>query len=75
MYFLLTATMCARRSLTVHCVQGVAASRVWRSLASGEALLKLFLANAERGDNAANDDLIAEIPRRIRALAPPGHQS
>ncbi len=45
-----------------------------RPLTPGEALAKLFLANADRGRNAANDDLIAEMQRRIRALAPPGHR-
>jgi hypothetical protein len=28
---------------------------------------ELFLANADRGDDAANDDLVAELVRRIRA--------
>ncbi|MGH3697537.1 MAG: hypothetical protein ACRDRX_26755 [Pseudonocardiaceae bacterium] len=31
------------------------------------ALYELFLANADRGDNAANDDLIAEMVGRIRS--------
>ncbi|MGH3670332.1 MAG: hypothetical protein ACRDSH_06815 [Pseudonocardiaceae bacterium] len=26
-----------------------------------------FLTNAERGDNAANDEFVAELTRRIRA--------
>ncbi|MGH3824584.1 MAG: hypothetical protein ACRDRA_17385 [Pseudonocardiaceae bacterium] len=30
------------------------------------ALCEMFLANADRGDNAANDYLIAEIVDRIR---------
>ncbi len=30
------------------------------------ALCELFLANADRGDNAANDHLIAEMVARIR---------
>jgi hypothetical protein len=39
-------------------------------LALGElflALGELFLGNADRGDDAANDDLVAELVRRIRA--------
>jgi hypothetical protein len=39
-----------------------------RPLTPGEALAKLFLDNAERGANAANDALIEELQRRIRAL-------
>ena len=34
--------------------------------AAARALCELFLANADRGDNAANDYLIAEMVRRIR---------
>ncbi len=34
--------------------------------AAARALGELFLANADRGDNAANDHLIAEIVGRIR---------
>ncbi len=34
--------------------------------AAARALCELFLANADRGDNAANDHLIAEIVGRIR---------
>ncbi|MGH3799151.1 MAG: hypothetical protein ACRDTD_03280 [Pseudonocardiaceae bacterium] len=34
--------------------------------AAAMALCELFLANADRGDNAANDDLIAEMLDRIR---------
>lgn len=34
--------------------------------AAARALWELFLANADRGDNAANDHLIAEIVGRIR---------
>lgn len=45
-----------------------------RPLTPAEALVTLFLANADQGCNAANDDLIAEMQRRIRALAPSGHQ-
>jgi hypothetical protein len=35
--------------------------------AAARALQEYFLANADRGDNAANDELIAEILRRMRA--------
>ncbi len=42
-----------------------------RPLTPGEALAKLFMDNADRGWNAANDDLVAELQRRIRALADP----
>ncbi len=34
--------------------------------AAARALCELFLANADRGDNAANDHLIAEMVGRIR---------
>lgn len=34
--------------------------------AAAEALRDYFLANADRGDNAANDELVAELVRRIR---------
>jgi hypothetical protein len=33
---------------------------------AARTLYELFLANADRGDNAANDHLIAEIVARIR---------
>jgi hypothetical protein len=39
-----------------------------RPLTPGEALAKLFMDNADRGANVANDDLIEELQRRIRAL-------
>jgi hypothetical protein len=39
-----------------------------RPLTAGDALAKLFLDNADRGANAANDELIEELQRRIRAL-------
>ena len=39
-----------------------------RPLTPGEALAELFLANADRNANAANDALIEELQRRIRAL-------
>jgi hypothetical protein len=35
--------------------------------AAAWALQEYFLANADRGDNAANDELVAEILRRTRA--------
>ncbi len=35
--------------------------------AAGQALGELFLTNADRGDNAANDHLVTELIRRIRA--------
>jgi hypothetical protein len=34
--------------------------------AAGQTLVQLFLANADRGDNAANDHLVAALVRRIR---------
>jgi hypothetical protein len=37
-----------------------------RPEAAARALCELFLANADRGDNAANDHLIAEMVGRIR---------
>ncbi len=45
-----------------------------RPLAPGEALAKLFMDNADRGANAANDELVTALLERakeIRALAPP----
>jgi hypothetical protein len=36
--------------------------------AAARALQEYFLANADRGDNAANDELVAEMLRRMRAL-------
>ncbi len=35
--------------------------------AAAQALQEHFLANADRGDHAANDDLVAELLQRIRA--------
>ncbi|HKR48024.1 MAG TPA: hypothetical protein VJT72_00325 [Pseudonocardiaceae bacterium] len=35
---------------------------------AAQALQEYFLANADRGDNAANDELVTELLRRIRAL-------
>lgn len=34
---------------------------------AARALQEYFLANADRGDNAANDELVVEMLRRIRA--------
>ncbi|MGH3767587.1 MAG: hypothetical protein ACRDS0_28195 [Pseudonocardiaceae bacterium] len=34
--------------------------------AAARALQELFLDNADRGDDAANDELVAELRRRIR---------
>ena len=39
-----------------------------RSLTPGEALAKLFMDNADHGANHANDALIEELQKRIRAL-------
>ncbi len=36
--------------------------------AAARALQEYFLVNADRGDNAANDELVAELVRRTRAL-------
>ena len=38
-----------------------------RADAAARALRDLFLANADRDDNAANDELVTELVRRIRA--------
>lgn len=35
--------------------------------AAAKALQEYFLVNADRGDHAANDDLVAELVHRIRA--------
>ena len=37
-------------------------------LTPGEALAKLFLDNADKGANPANDDLVAELLKRMRAI-------
>ncbi|MGH3692464.1 MAG: hypothetical protein ACRDRX_00395 [Pseudonocardiaceae bacterium] len=45
-----------------------------RPLNPGEALLKLFMDNADNGRNAANDELVAALlqrAREIQALADP----
>jgi len=38
------------------------------SLLPGEALAKLFLDNADKGCNAANDALVVELLKRRRAI-------
>ena len=39
-----------------------------RPLTPGEALAKLFLANADRGANPANDELVAALRQRAREI-------
>ncbi|MGH3870300.1 MAG: hypothetical protein ACRDSR_02090 [Pseudonocardiaceae bacterium] len=39
---------------------------------AGSALRDLFLANADRGDNVANDQLVEALARRMRALRTSG---
>jgi hypothetical protein len=39
-----------------------------RPLTPGEALEKLFLDNADRGANAANDELVAALRQRAQAV-------
>jgi hypothetical protein len=39
-----------------------------RPLTPGEALEKLFMANADRGANAANDELVAALRQRAREI-------
>jgi hypothetical protein len=39
-----------------------------RPLTPGEALAKLFLDNADRGANAPNDELVAALRQRARAI-------
>ncbi|MGH3528698.1 MAG: hypothetical protein ACRDQV_09790 [Pseudonocardiaceae bacterium] len=41
-----------------------------RVLTPGEALAALYLANADKGANAANDVLVEELLRRRRAIQP-----
>jgi hypothetical protein len=47
--------------------------------AAARALGDYFLANADRGDNAVNDDLVAEMVRRIRirqvTVTPDAHRA
>lgn len=38
------------------------------ALSPGEALVALFLTNADNGRNAENDTLVAELLRRRRAI-------
>ncbi|MGH3694389.1 MAG: hypothetical protein ACRDRX_10475 [Pseudonocardiaceae bacterium] len=37
-------------------------------LTPGEALAELFLTNADKGCNAENDTLVAELLKRMRAI-------
>jgi hypothetical protein len=39
-----------------------------RPLTPGEALKKLFMDNADRGANAENDELVAALRQRARAI-------
>jgi hypothetical protein len=39
-----------------------------RPLIPGEVLTKLFLDNADRGANAANDELVSALRQRVRAV-------
>jgi hypothetical protein len=39
-----------------------------RTLTPGEALERLFLTNADRGANAANDELVEALRQRARAI-------
>lgn len=45
----------------------VPGSPVISAEAAARALQECFLDNADRGDDAANDELVAELVRRIRA--------
>jgi hypothetical protein len=38
------------------------------SVTPGEALARLFLDNADKGCNAANDTLVAELLKRMRLI-------
>ncbi|HKR48835.1 MAG TPA: hypothetical protein VJT72_04500 [Pseudonocardiaceae bacterium] len=42
-------------------------------LTPGEALAKLFLDNADRGANAENDTLVAELVKRRRVIQQPAN--
>lgn len=50
---------------------GVLGSPLISTDAAAKALRDLFLANADRGNDAANDELVDALVRRIRALRPP----
>lgn len=39
-----------------------------RPLSPGEALVKLFLDNADKGRNAANDELVAALRQRVKQI-------
>ncbi|MGH3996188.1 MAG: hypothetical protein ACRDTJ_01835 [Pseudonocardiaceae bacterium] len=45
------------------------------ALSPGEALAALFLANADKGANAANDLVVEELLRRRRAIQAPTNPS
>lgn len=45
-----------------------------RPLTPGEALMGLFLDNADHGRNAANDELIAALRRRAREIHRPADE-
>ncbi|HEY6424919.1 MAG TPA: hypothetical protein VIY28_17110 [Pseudonocardiaceae bacterium] len=49
--------------------QGAAETGPDHPLTPGEALAKLFLDNADRGANAANDDLVAALRQRARSTS------
>lgn len=49
----------------------VPGSRLISADAAAKALRDYFLANADRGDNIANDELVDALVRRIRALRAP----
>ena len=53
----------------------VPATPVISAAVAGNALCEYFLANAERGDHAANDHLVAELVDRIRARQLPADSS
>jgi hypothetical protein len=62
-----------RRSLTVVIVIDLpdatpAEASTDRPLTPAEALAKLFLANADRGANAENDELVAALRQRARDI-------
>jgi hypothetical protein len=63
-----------RRRRQVHAAgdpQSAACARFAPPLISADAAARMmcdhFLVNADRGDNAANDNLVAELVRRMRA--------
>lgn len=64
-----TKTPAGRRSSTPEAPGGQPdpSPVIMNSAAVAQALCDHFLTNADRGDHAANDELIAELLRRIRA--------